>query len=79
MAIFEVQTSAGGLKVSEFNQESISEVLSLLRYSFGFENKLLNLNFFYIDFRGDRCDPESRGSVSSDRPLLNVNPPLIGL
>ena len=25
-SIFDVQTSAGGLKVSEFNQESISEV-----------------------------------------------------
>ena len=31
MAIFNVQTSAGGLKVSEFTQESISEVLRLLR------------------------------------------------
>ena len=28
MAIFDLQTSAGGLKVSEFNQESVSEVLS---------------------------------------------------
>ena len=31
MAIFDVQTVYGGLKVSEFNQESISEVQNLLR------------------------------------------------
>ena len=30
-AIFDVQTSYGGLKVSKFNQESISEVSILLR------------------------------------------------
>ena len=31
-------------------------------------------NFFCIDFRRERCDPESRGSVDSDRPLLGAKP-----
>ena len=45
MANCDVQTSYGGLKVSEFNQESISDVLSLLRESFESENKL----FCFVD------------------------------
>ena len=30
--------------------------------------------FFCIDFRRERCDPESRGSVGSDKPLLGAKP-----
>ena len=45
----------------------------------GLKTNFYIFNFFYIDFRRERCDPESRGSVGSDRPLLDVNPLLIGL
>ena len=45
----------------------------------GLKTNFYVFNFFYIDFRRERCDPESRGSVGSVRPLLDVNPLLIGL
>ena len=50
MANCDVQTSYGGLKVSEFNQESISNALSLLSESLESENKLFRFvdNFLCI-------------------------------
>ena len=40
----------------------------------GLKTNFFVFNFFCIDFRRERCDPESRGSVDSDRPLLGAKP-----
>ena len=41
MVIFDIQTSCGGLKVSEFYQESDSEVKNHLRQCLGTQSKVL--------------------------------------
>ena len=68
----DVQTSYRCLKLSEFNQETISEVSS--DEVLGLETNFSIFNFVCFDFRRERCDPETRGSVGSDRTLLDAKP-----
>ena len=74
MANCDVQTRYGGLKKYQNLTRN-----PFLRFEVspdkvsGLKTKFYVFNFFCIDFRRERCDPELRGLVGSDRHLLYVN------
>ena len=79
MIVFNIQTSYGGQKPSEFNHNINHREKNYFSQIFGCQNKLLKLhNFFALYFRREGCAPEALGIFSPERPVIGLRGVLIG-